>query len=434
MNLEDVRPSFSIYVITPHLDDHGGLIEALTLAGYLTSGFADLDAAFVEVAINPPHVIVIEDADGAAGVTRARDRVRAHLPETHVIALAALADRDQFVPLLEDGIYDLVWLPLVAPIEVQRAVDRAVERDWFMYQNERLTAAPAPPAVSAASVMPPPIEIPATAFARELFGAKTVDECVDVFLNEVGGAGVFFRYLANRRTLIIANALGLDPAVTAGVGLNLNDEVAGFRNGMLREPRQLPAFTRMVEEVLRTTTWVTRHLENAGEVTGVFVWPDRTEDDAALDDRLMLLDRAIGLLEAQRRLHVVNTRDDATEVLAKPHFMECVVNEISRARRVNLPVAVLVMAFDQYDLVGGDVGTNEAQLMLKTIAKLCERYSRVNDVIGRIGAGELGSAFAPHRQTRGFDQGRTSAPRVGAGRLQQSLAHPPAGDGINRGQ
>ena len=53
-----------------------------------------------------------------------------------------------------------------------------------------------------------------------------------------------------------------------------------------------------------------------GEVSGIFVFPRLADNEPGLDDRLLLLDRAIGLLEAQKRLHVVNTRDDGTEVLA----------------------------------------------------------------------------------------------------------------------
>ena len=409
MNLDDVRPSFSIYVVSPRPDDRGDAIEALTQAGYLVSIFAGIDAAFTEVAINPPHVIVLEPGGDLRVTQDLLDRVYTHLPETHVVLVAPVGDRGELAPLLDRGVYDIVYLPLAAAVELRRAVDRAVERDYFMYQNERLMAAPpqeaAPPAPDPAAA--------ADGFATELFAQRTVDDCLNVFLRRAGERAVYFRYLANRRTLVATFATGVDPEVTRDLGLNLNDEVPAIQSGDLRAAERIPAFRRLVETVFKTNAFATRALESAGEVTGVLVFLDQAELDPPGVERLVMLDRAVGLLETQRRLHVVNTRDEGTEVLSRAVFTEYVTNEVSRARRLSLPVAVLAMAFDQYDLIGGEIGPSEAQLMLKTVAKLCLKYSRVNDVIGRLGASELG-LLLPHTSRRGA--------LIKAERLRRALA------------
>ena len=410
MKIDEIRPSFTVYLISPRELD--GLTDALAFAGYANESYLNLEPALQNVARNPPHVVVLEVNDESADAVEVSiARLQQQLPESHVILLAPLARRAQLVELLDAGAYDILYTPLAAAGELLKAVDRAVERDYFMYLNERAEAvvsepSPVPP-VNAPPTVPSPM---AGEYARAVFRARTVDECVALFLERIGGAAIYLRYIPNRRVLLASAKVGVDLDI-GNLGIDLNAGPGGFQSRRLREPRAL--LLGLIDDVFGTDQFFTRTLEIGDDVQGVFVFLNRADDDPTLNDQMHLVERAIGFLELEKRLHVVNVRDDHTDVLARPHFLTRVTQEVSRARRLSLPASLLILAFDQYDVVGTEVGKDEALLMLRTIARLCERYSRVNDVIGRVGAGELG-LLLPHTDRRGA--------LVKAERLRRALA------------
>src|ERR1044072_122293 len=108
--------------------------------------FNDLTAAFPEFPSNPPHFLIFDSTETRFNLKKAIKQVCAQLPESHVFVVAPAEKRAEAVPLLEQGVYDVIYTPLISQVERLRALDRAAERDYFMYMNERLaeSAARAP--------------------------------------------------------------------------------------------------------------------------------------------------------------------------------------------------------------------------------------------------------------------------------------------------
>ena len=79
--------------------------------------------------------------------------MRAQLPESHIVLVTPIALRERSIAYLEKGVYDLLYTPVASNTELLKKFDRAVERDYFMYVNERLEAAHA--ARQAAETSPP---------------------------------------------------------------------------------------------------------------------------------------------------------------------------------------------------------------------------------------------------------------------------------------
>ncbi|MGE0525766.1 MAG: GGDEF domain-containing protein, partial [Bdellovibrionales bacterium] len=214
---------------------------------------------------------------------------------------------------------------------------------------------------------------------------------------------VFFRYIPNRRVLVAAQTqafAGVDPG---GVGVNFNETSPEFRSTDLRRPREVVEIGQMVEEIFHTADYIAYTVEALSEIQGVLLLLHAAPEasfSALLEEWVALLNKALSLLEAEKRMHVMAIKDAATDLLNRAHFITRLQQEISRARRTLLPVSLVMIAIDHYDQMIAKVGPEEAQVLLRMVARIFEKHSRVNDTIGRTGTDEFG-IILPHTGKRG---------------------------------
>ncbi len=407
MKIEEVRPSFTVYAIASQIDRLEGLTDSLSLAGYMVVNFTELTAAFSELQSNPPHFVLFDAAESGFPLKKGIKQVTAQLPETHIILVTPVDQREQAAVYLEEGVYDLILTPLSSQTELVRSLDRAAERDYFMYMNERLMAAP--PASAVGETTSPAIASDIhRAFTSELFRQKTSDACVEVFLKSVSGLmgtcpAVYFRYLANRRVLMAMQGYAIEGVELSGLGLDFNAMNSGFRASQLRDPMSVGELRGLINEVFHTSEYFALPIEVFNELQGIAVFLRTSlngEFAATLQEWTLYLERALSLLEAEKRLHVMSVKDPATDLFNRATFLAKVREEVSRARRTNLPVALVMVSIDPYTQMVNQAGQDEAHVMLKMVARIFEKHSRVNDILGRTGPGEFG-VILPHTGRQG---------------------------------
>lgn len=409
MKIEEVRTSFTVYLIASELSRLDGIAESLGLAGYLVASFNELTAAFSEFPSNPPHMILFASEEQKFDLPKAIKQVSAQLPESHILLVTPMEDRDKALPYLDKGVYDLIYTPVKSTTELLKSLDRAAERDYFMYLNERLSAGMAQPVdsggTSATSTQARTLasEDFHLNYVRELFEQRTADDCLQSFLKAasslLGSCPAFFmKYISNRRVLMATLAHRLDQDWN-GIGVNFNETAPdSFRTAHLREPAQIAEVKQMIADVFQADDFFACPVEILGEIQGVvfFLRPEPAPElNLILQDWLFLLSKAMGLLEAERRLHVVTIKDPATDLLNRQNFLLRVTQEISRSRRTMTPVSLALLSIDQYGAIMAQVGPEEAQTVLRMAARIFEKHSRVNDVVGRTGADEFG-VLLPH--------------------------------------
>jgi diguanylate cyclase (GGDEF)-like protein len=418
LKIEEVRTSFTVYLIASELNRIEGIGESLGLAGYMVAGFGELTAAFSEFPSNPPHFVLFDALESQFDLAKAIQQVSVQLPESHIFLVTPLERRSVAAKFLEAGVYDLIYTPLESQTELIRALDRAAERDYFMYLNERLseeaqdldeistesTTHPAEPKEAAE----PAIHDGHLDYARRLFVKKTPDECLQHFMRSASAAldncGIaYFKYIANRRVLMAAQSEGVHVEEFASVGVNFNEEDTQFKSSSLREPMEIKSLTDMVASVFGTQDFFLRTIDALGEIQGVLVFlhsPLEEANDRVLDAWILLLIKALNLLEADRRLHVTAIKDAGTDLLNRPNFIHRIQEEVSRSRRTSLPASLLIIAIDQYGQIFSQMGAEEASLIMRMVARILEKHSRTNDIVGRTGADEFG-VLLPHTGHRG---------------------------------
>ncbi len=335
MKIEEVRPSFTVYLIASEQERLGGLADALGLAGYMVASFTELTAAFSELVSNPPHFILFDFEESKFNIKKAVKQINLQLPETHVFLVTPLAQREAAAAFLETGVSDIILTPLASPLELVRALDRSAERDYFMYMNERLAASSEGELVSerieetrAGEPMPAPDDGAGDVhleYARNLFERKSADECISVFIacvsNALGAApAVHFKYIANRRVLVASQGHLTDGVDLGGLGLNFNEISSSFRTSHLRDPMGLKELSHLVGEVFQTDGFFAVPIEAFGDVLGVTVFLRPEPAPAVLGmlrDWMMLLNRALSLIEAEKRLHVMCVKDPSTDLYTR---------------------------------------------------------------------------------------------------------------------
>jgi diguanylate cyclase (GGDEF)-like protein len=415
LKIEEIRPSFTVYVIASEQSRVEGIAESLGLAGYMVANFKDLASAFSEVFSNPPHFVLFDSQEASFKLSRAIKQVVAQLPESHILIVTPAEEREKTAPLLETGVYDLILTPLSSQVELVRALDRATERDYFMYLNERLNegrvldeaSPPEGPQLSEGGELAMELNHE-TSFASELFQAKSGDEAISAFMRASSAAFghcpvLFFKYIANRRVLMAGQAYNLDGFDLNGLGIDFNEENENFRASQLRDPHGLNELQAIMSEVFNASAFVALPVEALGEIQGLIILLRDDPDPAGqqkLHEWIFLLSRALSLVEAEKRLHSMAIKDPSTDLLNKTNFIIKVRDEISRARRTNMAVSLATIAVDQYGQMVSKVGQEEAQTVLKMVARIFEKHSRVNDVIGRTGPDEFGIVL-PHTGKQG---------------------------------
>lgn len=400
MKIEEIRTSFTVYAVASRLDALDGLIEALGLAGYMVARFDNVTSAFSEFFSNPPHMLLFDFEEKNFDLSSTVAQVREQLPESHVYMAVPADQRDKAAAAFETKVYDFVLTPPSTPHQLVRAFDRAAERDYFMYLNEQLAAAP-----TSAPAAPP--QAPADDFVERLFATRSEDEALESFMRHAsarlgGGAAVYFKYIQNRRVLIAAKGENLKGVDLKGLGVNFNESAQGFRTSHLHQPNSLTEINSLMREVFGTEEYFAMPVEVLGEVHGLifFLGQFTSAQTEEVRRSRALLEKAMSLLESEKRLHVLSIKDPATDLVNRQTFINKIAEEVSRSRRTNSPLSLVLIAVDQYGRLVSQCGAEEAQIVLRMMARIFEKHSRVNDVIGRTAADEFG-LLLPHTGKKG---------------------------------
>lgn len=397
MKIKDLRPSFTAYLVGFEQKRTAALAAAMSQAGYSCLQFLSMTDAFSEFPSNPPHMLIIDVKGVGPDLEGLFQQVKSQLPESHLFALIDDDDRRALTRLYQLGLYDFLSTSPSSANEWIRALDRAAERDYFMYLNEQLSQSAGVSSDGNSFVD----------FLRRMDGKKTLDECVRELMHagsdRLGKTGaVFLRYLASRKVLTAAVAVDLPNVQWQGAGIDFHDD-PGFKLMHLREPRSLPHLRDFVKEIFGQDEFQALSFEINNEFSGIVLFFGKNLDHQTLEYLHFCRDLAqqtAAVVELNKRLHALSLMDETTSLLNRHHFMSRVAEEVARARRTEMAVCLLIMSLDQYGSMVTEFGADEGQTVLKAFAQVLQKHSRVNDIIGRVGSDEFGMIL-PHTTKEG---------------------------------
>lgn len=466
MITEKLREQYGVLLIDEQDARAQTILKILQGAGYRPLYAHRLGDAINQIQNRPPHLILIHKNHEQSDLNSTFTHLRERLPESHFIVLSSASGLATVWREMGEKIYDCQISPPLHPRQLVAAIDRAVERDSFMYQveelNEKLAAKPPPPAPptpaeklhlaitelknEAAEIASVVRKVEATEritleqddevtsdvseFVQGVLSSQSmdfvsdgasstftgifdrfcqtrglddlVDEGVKAIAQVCGGVGVcFLRYYPNRRCLAVSSAHNIADHLWRGVGINLSDE-PDFKVDDLARPEHISSLTEMgITMTGRREQWA-HPLVIRGEVFGLFM-VFKTPDQLLMKNLkpvLNLIDERGQLLDLRSYIHRVEEMDTSVQVLTRNKILARLQGEIVRARRIHWPVSLLLISLDQHRQILTSYGIGEANLALRSLAKIIAPRSRVNDSLGRLGDEDL-ALVLPHTSLQG---------------------------------
>lgn len=391
--------------------------KTLSKAGYTTLKFHSAEQFHEIVRKNPPHTLLLDqDMLIVLGETFIEEVIDI-LPEVHIIIYADQQDLFSTSHLIGLGVYDCVAYHEDNLDFLVRAVDRASECDFYVYMNEQLK--------KKGSKDKNLQKLPDMSFFEiwlsQLNEKRTLKEVIDSFLNEVSNylsnkEIIYFKYIATHQSLVAAQSVVSDIEKVRGLGLELTKQERGFSIELLQTPKKMESLHKLLKSALSIIDFEAMPLMVNGIPEGIFVIlnaPANLKGDNFVKACLKALSLKVSQINLIKKLHAVSIHDDKTRVLNRENFLDTLKKEVARARRITMPVTLVLISIDQAQEIQGHLNPYEQDLLLKMCATILRRHSRINDVMGRLdkflfGAilphtGKLGGAIKAERMRRIFE-------------------------------
>lgn len=460
MSLAIPRSQYVIHILDSRPERAAPTINVLQEAGFAPLHFVEPGGILATLTSRPPHAVIVHRGDEEQNLDETLKNLRARLPETHFLVLSSAGGLAGTWRDWGHLIYDCILSPPVHPRQLVQALERAAEFDALVYRAEELKdqldvtktklreieaaaelSSPAdkaepPPAVDEAfadikedaenflaailaevkssgsapeTADHPPLMQTGFDFALMWNGLnrttaldQLVREGLEVIAGLAGDApAVFLKYLPNRRALVTSAAHRLPAEAWKGLGLNLSEE-PDFRIGDLRHPEKLAGLGEMVQSLARAKEYWVRPMIIRDQVHGLFLvmGPSGDLPVQQMESTISVMEEHGQVLDLQQYLHSIEVFDPSTMVLNRASLENRLHGEIARARRLQTPVSFLIIALDQYRDLLTQYGIEEAQMALRALGKIISPRIRVNDVLGKFSAEEIG-LILPHTPLRG---------------------------------
>jgi diguanylate cyclase (GGDEF)-like protein len=416
LNIGQYRNQFHILIVASDAHSAADLKRYVQSIGYMPEVVGEKDLLFDHVRIKPPHMILFfyNDRNIFTDYDDAKDtivRLRALLPEVHVFCLADDFDRASVTQLYDHGVEDVLSWPLETLSELRTTLDRAAERDFYMYQNEQKWL------VNKGEGASTPINnyakdsgdiIDFTEMMTELPSRELV---IDYLLQELSRLTrskeiIYFKFVNAASALVADRGMGWASGELKDIGIDLKQTEVSFSSDQLKYPQLLRGLEEFVKVGLNKKQYVSYPVEVQNTVVGVLVVlltqrPSATEwPDADIKLTLKLVSYRLRQLELEEQLQKFLTADVQSEALNREGFKKRMNEELARARRILKPVSLLMIHIDNYADYTLAHNVEDVTRFLKAFVSLVTRCSRPTDIIGRLSDNEF-ALLLPHTNQKG---------------------------------
>lgn len=417
MRIQQYRPSFVVHIVDSQNERCEKVFETFKKTGYSTSKFNSSEILIEEVKANPPHIVLVEqDTLIVYGESFIDDLINL-LPEVHIIIYAEQYELFSTSQFISRGVYDCVAYHEDNLEFLVRAADRAAECDYYIYMNEQLKSR----SLRSEGVNGQNEISLFDIWLSQLNEKRNLKEVIDCFLSEASRylskkEIVYFKYIPSHQSLVASQSVVTDIEKVRGLGIELTKEERSFNIDSLRDPLKLKGLERLINKALNVKEFAAFPLIVQGIPEGIFVVLNvgkELEKEAYIKSCLKSLSLKVSQINLIKKLHSVSIHDDKTRVLNRDNFIDTLKREISRSRRITLPITLVLLTIDDHELIQENLNQYEQDLLLKMCATILRRHSRVNDVIGRLDrysfgiilphTGKLGGAIKAERMRRIFE-------------------------------
>lgn len=405
MDLSSIRKEFDIFVVDSEDGTRELLLDTLGSREYRVQTFASAEDALTAIETNPPHVVLsAQHLLGMSGLDFL-DGVKRASSDIQFIFMTTYANIDSAMEAVRRGAYDYIYKPFEDINEVAITVDHVIEKIYLQFKNEQLleelqlkkkTVRKAKGKIRKEREDQQHI---ATLLNQMALSTDAVQVFVEHASSILGDVPVLFlKHIPSYFTLTVTHSAVVPMTQVRGLGLNLKNEVSPNYLQMLRSPRELPSLKLLMFEAFGARDFEAVALEGDDGVAGIVVALQKIEDAG----QKRLFDTFVQLLRVhyansmlRKSLHTQAIRDSLTGLHNRKSFEASLQEEVSRARRIELPVSLITVGVDHFGEFIENNGQALGDIVLKMIGSLLQRTSRTIDIVGRLGPSEF-AVILPH--------------------------------------
>lgn len=428
MNVAKLRPEFSVFLIDADFAAAESLLTVIKNAGYDANYFPTLDSALNALKNLPPHIIVFNLEALEMSADEYLAQVREVSAEILTVLLASTKQTLLSLQLVEKGLaFDYQVRPYISPLDLIQKLDRAAQRLYFQFESEQLREAMtsgalgtspsgAGPAASPAAQPPAPLtaSVPEMSLAPEILDSfmakmsavKDLDATIQAFIDALSSQmrnapTLYFKYVPHYLSLVLSQSAWLPIEKIRGIGIELKSLPSGKIVEAFKDPASLAPLKELLKEAFRTERFsaFTHYCDN--DVMGVTVIFDPLSEKGQKEVARAyqgVFDLAYKRNLVVKEKHALEIFDPLTGLHNRKFFNEKVDDEISRSRRISLPLSLVTINIDGFEGLNKELGFHAGDTILKMLAALLKKSMRANDIISRIGPDEFVMLLAhtPH--------------------------------------
>ena len=418
MDVSQYRPEFTVVLIDRDPQTAQAQAESLKAMGYTdTRFFPTLESALAMARQELPHIVLVDTDTADAAVEKFLLELRSLSEEIHVVLILPAKQSLQGLQLVSRSLaYDCLNKPFVSSLEVLQTLDRAAGRLYFQFESEQLRdhygahpthASPAPKPIVSTGDDGRGSMARLHGAIQKLAQTKELDDALRIFLESAARALkdvpiLYFKYLPGHLSLIFSQAVLLPEEKLRGIGLDLkaveNLQVEAF----FAKPAELPLLRELIREVFKKERFTGFAHRVDEEIVGLFVILEDVpfEDGDELSCLRQALDLAYKRNQVLKEKHALDFTDALTGLSNRRHFTNTLEEEISRSRRLLLPVSLIVLSIDRFSAINAKLGASQSDALVKMVAQLLSKTARTNDEIARLGPAEF-ALILPHTAQMG---------------------------------
>lgn len=399
MNLEIYRKEFSIFIFNENIHAARWMKDALTGRGYETYFYSSDTLLRQAIYLSLPHIVVLPYSNEAQTLIADIRKISKEIcilligEEADVEAITALVDRNL--------VYDFSLDPIKNIKVFCHRIDRTAER-WLLSLNAEKTAQQAGPELidddKTKELFTSPdldfIETKAStdSLLYEVLSQTTEEAAIQTALRRLaeltGSEFVYFKNEAASEILRLAAAsMGLS-GDRQGVGIKYED--LRDLNAFLAKPNDFKLWKDFFMQIFNGTATQAWTVKSGETLLGcAAALSELSEDSRQLSERVLkALSAALDGLHKSRFIFDNMKVEAKTNCLNGKSFYEVLSAEVSRSRRLDMPVSCLSFEIRCRDKVYLNRAT-------QLTAKILKRFTRVTDQIGRVADDRFVMAF-PH--------------------------------------
>ncbi len=411
MKIEDIRHEFKVIFVDENYLGSSDLYEPIADVGYQTQFYPTFESAVVAAKHSPAHVIVVNYSLNEVAADRFLNQVHRLSPETRIVLLINEMHAISSIMKVSVGeVFDYLTIPLVSSAELLLKIDRATEQVFLKFENEQLRKRRQNLAIVDSSLSNHTfIEGDLTENLKklkdqfsELDELKDQDELIKKYIFQLASSCgsmpvLYLKYLPLQTSFVFSQSIWTPLA---------NIKNLGFKLDSLSQIVDHPAKSRPLKEFMSQVYQISEygcflHYLN-GQIKGLTIIFNKENPNEKYPG-VELLHSFFEIFFARNDLlkeyHNRQDTDRETGLANKKSFEEKLELEISRARRIEMPVSLIKVQIDNYDSLSQKYGIENISLVVKAFGRSMKKNFRTIDVLSRTQDSEF-CFLLPHTDLR----------------------------------